>query len=252
MQACSDESAFEWIRGGRETPCARGEEWKGYFVSNLLPKRFVAYAKVFHRIDANYEYMDNPLTPGEEKIVQIPPCAELRSLIINLRTQRRGTRLRWKEIADLLKVPFQAELNHEWYRAKLEPGCWPRYLYGPADGTLDSEGCSATVSILRPLTGNQNCFFRFSEIPFIAANKQLLFQGALKELKALLDDVSYQFTPEYWWPADRSWCLCSDYDLMFTIIGGSKDLISSFLNDSVLECVEVTSCTRIDSYAPMK
>ncbi len=252
MQACSDESAFDWIRKGRDAPCVHDENWKGYFISNALPKSFACYAKIFHRIDANYEYIDNPLTPREEEIVQIPPCIELRSFIINLRTQHRGTRLKWKEIADVLGVPFQPELTHGWYRAKLEPGCWPRYLYGPSDGTLASEECNAAVSILRPFTGTQTCFFRFSEIPFIATKKQLLFMGNLEEVKTALDDSSYRFTPEYWWPANRSWCLCTDYDLMFTILGGSQDLISSFLDDNFLECIEVTASTRIDDLAPVK
>lgn len=252
MQAYSDESAFEWIRSGRDARTARDENWKGNFVSLPLPKEFAAYVKIFHRIDASYEYMDNSLTPREEEIVQIPPCTELKTLIINLRKQHRGTRLKWKEIADALGVPFEPELTHAWYRAKLEPGCWPRYLYGPDEGTLKSEECRAIVSDLRPLTGNQTCFFRFAEVPFVGTNKQLLFQGDLEEVETFLNDSAYQFTPEYWWPADRNWCLCTDYDLTFTIVGGSEELISNFLNDNFLECIEVMPSTRIDDYAPMR
>ena len=61
----------------------------------------------------------------------------------------------------------------------------------------------------------------------------------------------YQFSPEYWWPPNRAWCVCSDYDLMFTVVGGSRHLISALLKSDVLECLEVTPQTRIDSLAPM-
>ena len=253
MQACSDVMVFEWIRSGRATLRRRDDPgWRGNFVSHLLPTTFSTYAKVLHRVDACYENIDNPLSPKENEILKIPACIELRALIGNLRADLRGTRLRWKEIAEALKGPFEPELNLEWFRAKLEPGCWPRFLRGPDEGTLDAEECSALVSTLRPFTGNQECSFRFAEMPFFGTNKQLLFHGTLEEGRAFLSDRTYQFTPEYWWPADGCWCVCSDYDLMFTVVGGGEELISAVLRDTFLECIEVTPSTRIDFYAPMK
>jgi hypothetical protein len=253
METCSHEIAFEWIRSGRDDqPFGRDDpRWVGNFVSHLLPKTFATYAKVFHQIDVYYDNIDNPLSPKELEILRIPPCVELKSLIEKLRANCRGTRLRWKEIAEFLQVPFQPELNHEWYRAKLEAGCWPRFLKGPDEGTLNHEECSALVSVLLPFTGNQRCFFRFAEMPFVGTDKPLMFQGSLEEVKTFPGDEAYRFTPEYWWPADQSWCVCSDYDLMFTFVGGSKDLISRLSENEVLECIEVTLSTRIDSHAVM-
>jgi hypothetical protein len=46
--------------------------------------------------------------------------------------------------------------------------------------------------------------------------------------------------------ADHSWCVCSDYDLTFTIVAGSKELVSRVLNDVTLEAIQVTPQTRID------
>lgn len=253
METCSHEIAFEWIRSGRDDrSLGRADaRWMGNFVSHLLPKTFATYAKVFHRIDAYYENVDNPLSRKEIEILRIPPCLGLKALIENLRANCRGTRLRWKEIAEFLHVPFQPELNHAWYWAKLEPGCWPRFLTGPDEGTLNDEECSALVSVLLPFTGNHRCFFRFAEMPFVGTDKLLMFQVPLEEVRTFLSNDAYQFTPEYWWPADRSWCVCSDYDLMFTVVGGSKDLISRLLENEVLECIEVTPSTRVDSYAVM-
>jgi hypothetical protein len=132
-----------------------------------------------------------------------------------------------------------------------EPGCWPRFLFGPGEGNLNTKELSEMLSVLRTLTGSQECFFRFAEIPFITTDKPILFRGVLDELPTFLANGKYQFTPEYWWPADHSWCVCSDYDLTFTIVAGSNELVSGVLNDATLEALLVTPQTRIDSHAPM-
>src|SRR5258708_8273173 len=125
------------------------------------------------------------------------------------------------------------------------------FCSGPDDAGLSAEELSAVLSVLRPFAGNQDSFFRFSEIAFIATDKPIQFCGTLDELSSFLANGKYQFTPEYWWPADHSWCVCSDYDLTFTIVAGSKELVSGVLDDATLEALQVTPQTRIDSYAPM-
>jgi hypothetical protein len=251
MHPCPDD-AFKWIRAGREEFLPRDRpDWKS-FISNLIPKQFEAYAKILHQINASYKNIDNPLTERELSLLKIPPCTKLRSFVEGLRQESRGPRIRWSELAQLFGVPFEAEICHEWFRAAMEePGCWPRFLGGPDDAGLNAEELSALLSVLQPVAGTQDCFFRFSEIYFIGTDKPIQFCGPLDELSTFLATGKYQFTPEYWWPADQSWCVCSDYDPTFTIVAGSKELVSGVLNDSTLEALQVTPQTRIDSYAPM-
>jgi hypothetical protein len=250
MHPCPDD-AFKWIRAGREEFLPRDKpDWKS-FISNLIPREFEAYAKILHQIDASYKNIDNPLTERELSLLKIPPCTKLRSFVEGLRQENRGPRIRWSELAQLFGVPFKAEICHEWFRAAMEePGCWPRFLRGPDDAGLNAEELSALLSVLQPVAGSQDCFFRFSEISFIGTDKPIQFCGPLDELSTFLATGKYQFTPEYWWPADQSWCVCSDYDLTFTIVAGSKDLVFGVLNAATLEALQVTPQTRIDSYAP--
>lgn len=252
MRPCPDD-VFEWIRSGRQkSPPRADSDWKGITVAGLIPEKFEAYAKILHTIEATYKNIDAPLTERENVILKIPKCKELRSFVERLREERRGARIRWKTLAQLLGVAFQTEICHEWFRTTMEEaGCWPRFLVGPGEGFLNDQELPEVVSILGALTGSQDCFFRFSEIAFIATDKPILFCGDLNELSQFLADGRYQLTPEYWWPSDRSWCLCSDYDLNFTFVGGSKNLISSVLNNATLEALKVTPQTRVDSFAPM-
>ncbi len=166
MRPCSDEE-FQWIESElAELVSGEDPNWKGNFVSHLLPSQFQVCAKILHRITAKYENIDNPLSDQELAILRIPPCTELRSFVESRRDSEEAPRIRWKALAELLNVPFQPEICHEWFRASLsDPTCWPRFLYGPDEGNLDYEELSEVLSILRPFAGEQKCFLRFATIP---------------------------------------------------------------------------------------
>lgn len=149
-------------------------------------------------------------------------------------------------------MPFGPEICHESFRASLkDPACWPRFLYGPDEGNLEYEELSEVLSQLGPFTGEQECFLRFAAIPFIGEEKPILFAGELGDVVSFLKDNEYQFSPEYLWPSDRNWCLCSDYDLTFTVVSGPRDLISAILGSRTLEALQVAQHTRIDSLVPI-
>jgi hypothetical protein len=217
-----------------------------------MPPRFERYAKIFHWLDARYENIDDPLSPEEIKILGIPDCTELRSLVERRRSGELRTRILWREAAQALDVQFQPELVHEWFWKKLrqDESCWSRFIAGPSDGNLEPEEYRQLTSTLAPFTRDQHCFFRFSQRHYLLSGKPLLFEGVLDELDSFLVSRA-EVSPEYWWPEDRSWCVCSDYDLFFTVVGGTSALISAILENPILETLEVASTTRIDSIIPM-
>ena len=125
--------SVQWIEENRSTPVGRYDDidWAGNPVSLVVPPLFKKYVKVLHWIDGRYDNIDKPLTEVEIKILQLPRCTPLRSLVENSR-KNSSARLSWRSIARTLNVPFQASISDEWFRAALEPGCWPRYVYGPS------------------------------------------------------------------------------------------------------------------------
>jgi hypothetical protein len=190
MQPQHGGSAFDWIRHSRtELQDSEDAGWAGNFVSHLMPPGFEAYAKVFHRIEASYENIDNPLTQSEISVLKIPSCQELKSLVESRRAQ--GSRIRWREVAEVLNVPFAPAISHDWYRKKLVEGCWPRFLRGPDEGLLHPEECRGLVAVLQTFTDSGRCFFRFAETPFVGTNKPLLFHGALDELGEFMKSGDY-------------------------------------------------------------
>lgn len=252
MHSCPDED-FEWIRSGvSELVSCEDPSWKGNFVSHLVPPKFDAYARILHGVTAKYDKIHHPLSARETALLQSPPCTKLRSFVELQRQETEAPRIKWKRLAELLGVPFQSEICYEWFRLSLSDlTCWPRFLYGPDEGNLDYEELSGVLTILRPFTGKQECLLRFVAIPFIGTNKPILFAGELDEIGNFLNEDEHRLSPEYLWSSDRNWCLCSDYDLTFTVVGEPQELISAILSSSTLEGLQVSQQTRIDSLVPV-
>jgi hypothetical protein len=173
--------------------------------------------------------------------------------VIQKRRSSPTSRIFWKDAAYALGVPYAQEINHMWFSKRLRPypDCWPRFIYGPAEGTLASDECHELVSAVTAVNRKQECFFRLAEIPYIGTEQTLLFAGTLDEMEQFFVAGSFQFPPEYWWPRDHSWCVCTNYDLDFTIVGGRPILIDRLLTSEILERIEVSPRIRVDSLVPV-
>jgi len=51
------------------------------------------------------------------------------------------------------------------------------------------------------------------------------------------------------WPEDRSWVLCTDYDLVATYIACNRALARALTDDGLLEIAEVSRRSRVDDHA---
>jgi hypothetical protein len=251
MLPCADHSAFQWIVGNRSSPVGKYDaaDWKGVPVSLVLPVLFERYVKILHTLDAHYENIDNPLSPEELSILNIPKCSSLRDVVERHRGSR-STRVRWKSVAGALGLSFESGITDEWFRSVIEPGCWPRFIYGPSDGWLNPEEGSALVRVLSTAENDPGVFIRMAEIPLITTETPLLYTGSFEDVLGLLRTERSNMLPEYWWPSDHSWCICSDYDLTFTLVGASTEVCERLLEDDVLECIEVNPTTRVDNFSP--
>ena len=252
MIPIEDQSVFDWIARGRMQASAHADDpaWPGITIRHLIPDVFEAYAKIFHRLDVHYENIDNPLSEEEIAILQIPACTSICSLAEKVRRRNGGTRISWREVAAFFGFPFAPGLSYIWISRQLAPTCWPRFIYGPGDGYLEAEEYTEIASLLLEEGYLPECFYRLAEIPFIATDQQLLFQGELTEVNSIPTRSNWN-APEYWWSPSNEWCLCSDYDLTFTFIGGTRSLVARILNSPSLEAIEVQPDLRVDDFAPM-
>lgn len=82
----------------------------------------------------------------------------------------------------------------------------------------------------------------------IPGRRYLLYEGAVEQATAIgwwHSGIWFQAqSPSLIWPQDHAWCVATEVDADFTLVGGSSDLIDAILANPHLEAV------RIAPYAP--
>lgn len=279
MVKFKDIEPYEWIRNGVINV---EHEVEGSYVRNWIPEVFEAYCKILHPIYEDSSIKDKTLTwdewdkdqnglprrvePGsvEEILNQADSNIALHEQLHRLEEvsmlPRGGTgdiegsigrRVFWKELAERYGLIFHPEIHEESFTRKfrqvLSKWSWPRYLAGPDEGTLNEEMCLEIARLLQPYIGNQECYFYY----FMQTEKleELVWRWKFSDPfpDSLAQEVS--LSPTYWWPSDHTWCLNTDYDSAFSVLGSSRSMIDSFLENPIIECVETDSTHRLDAYS---
>lgn len=234
------------------------QNWEGNFVSHCLPTAFAAYCKVFHPIYEDRSIEDRELTWNDvDRQRPRDPNDPIDRALGDATTVYGGEfdpdtigPISWRDLAKRYGLEFHAEMNADSFTRNFPGKSWPRYLMGPAEGNLELDTLKAIVRALATVTEDyellQPCYFHYDLIATGSWDGELLFEGKLIDVfdSPGLEDVNT--TPTHWWPKCREWLITSDWDLTFTLIGGSLELINSLVWDSEIDCVRVEPTTRID------
>ncbi|QKE72063.1 hypothetical protein HPK19_04290 [Arthrobacter citreus] len=229
---------FDWIKLNIDELESDSPEWKGNFVSQCLPKNFSYYCKILHPVYRDQKIKDEHLLWSERRIGVDQKI-------------RIGERLFYKDLVKKYNVQSTKEISTNTFSQIY--GSLPRYIISPDEGNMEINLVEELVKILKPMTLKQKCYFHYY---FLKTEDwygdDLLFSGKLEDVLNLYDLNGLHGSPTYWWAEDQSWCLCTDYDLDFSLIGGTRELIDALLSNSELECFEVNIDTRIDYRADWK
>ncbi|MGC5395897.1 hypothetical protein ACPXCP_09085 [Streptomyces sp. DT20] len=156
-------------------------------------------------------------------------------------------RLRWTELARRTGDPIVPDGLMPSYRcfpsAKKE-GSWPLSMIPPTEGSLDRETWNrliATLNQYSPAGPDTRCLAYYNPLTLGATDFDNLHvrAGRLGDAELLYDQSEADFSPSNLWADDRSWVLCTDYDLWATKVAGSPALINALLNDSEIEAVRL-------------
>ena len=259
LERVTDLSATNWIRKtvlSMENFASRG----GNYVEHCIPAIYEAYGKIFHNMYEDTS-VDNKTVTWDDLHKQKPvDLGDPLQTVLHDATKVYGgecekdpdklIRIRWKELSDRYGLQYHADLNVESFTRSFPTQSWPRYLTGPDEGMLEGSTCKEIVRSIATATSDfdlsQECFFLYDLIATTNYESDLLYRGRLKSVfdTYQLDDISS--TPTYWWPIDQTWLVCTDWDLPFTLIGGSEKLISTIMSNHELECLPVAPTNRID------
>lgn len=109
----------------------------------------------------------------------------------------------------------------------------------------------ALASVLAGVSGATEVYFGYLlsaqlvgfDDPIVAAAPL----SGLEDLQRRLDDeAGTEDGPEYWWPHDHAWVVCSDYDLPSTYVACSEALAKAIVAHPDIEALRVTPDMRID------
>lgn len=230
MKELNSLEPYKWIEN--ETAQVEGisPNWNGNFVSHCVPKRYEAYCKILYPIYADANIKDKSIMRDDND--------EEDDFVY-------GQRIFYKDLAKELGLQYTKGIDiGTFWRAWGEH--YPRYLSYVEEGHIDETSCPKIIELLKPFTANQECYFYYYFLATKDWKSDKLFKGNLDEVLSFYSHPNLRFSPTYWWVEDKSWCLCTDHDLDFTLIGGNRELINKFLQDDFLECIEVDLTTRVD------
>ncbi|WP_246338105.1 hypothetical protein [Streptomyces harbinensis] len=160
----------------------------------------------------------------------------------------RWHRLRWAELSQRTGDPVAHEGQLPSYRSFPSlrmPSGWPVGITGPAEGSLDRTDWNRLIDILTehsPQGAETTCLAYYNPLLHGATEFDNLHvrAGTLADAKALYDHPDEDgWTPSNLWARNRSWVLCTDYDLWATKVAGPTPLIDALLNDTHIEAIRL-------------
>ncbi|WP_438435247.1 hypothetical protein [Gorillibacterium sp. sgz500922] len=239
----SKKSSFPaWIKDEVTQPFISANYGAKDYITSFIPKRYEAYCKLMNPV-----YRDRTVQD--------------KTIMWNLENENEeegavfDERVRFEELAREYSIPLE-RITIEMISYKCGHQL-PRYLSGSEVGTLEENECVKLVEELKPFTGTQKCFFYFDDMKVMASGsfsgkeKDIsgrLYSGKLEEVLSFYKGTEVDFSPTYWWPEDKSWCVTTNYDNSYTIIGGSNPLIDQLVGNKELECIKVDGSLKISLY----
>lgn len=219
-------TAFKWIH--HETDQMKfNKETMNYeglpYVRHFIPKRFNHFCKILHPMYRDHNVKDENLLWADA-----PDDDEFKP----------GDRLWFKDLAKNYNIAYTNEITSGDIRRKI--GSVPRYILFADEGYIELEEVERIVSVLRSFTKEDTCYFQYDILKIVNMDrhaKEYLYSGKLIDVLELTKRP--HGSPTYWWNASKTWCIYTDFDLTYSIVGGSKEIIDSFLSNPTLECFEI-------------
>ncbi|MFJ3903601.1 hypothetical protein [Streptomyces sp. NPDC090025] len=154
-------------------------------------------------------------------------------------------RLRWAELAARLGDPVVPPDTYPCFNcfpSERDADIRPGSVEWPAEGSLDRPTWDRLIGFLTehsPQGPDTPCLAYYNPIIARDYDEKHIRSGRLGDARALFDHPDIYYTPSNLWPADRSWVVCTDYDLWATKVCGPGPLVEALLADAELEAVRL-------------
>lgn len=235
MKKISNISEIDWY------PTIKDNQiYKGIFLQDLFPADFEKYCKILNPfyISPNYKKLKRKKWNMKKLIEEfLGEAGEHVDAIINYKTTD------YKHICKLLKIEYRSNISSDIISVKRRNN-QPKWFLFPDEGTIANEIINDLTEILKNHTDKSSCYFFYTSYA-IDTMHDTIFNGTLQEFPNTYE-IGQSGTPTYVWPEDKKWCIYTNYDTDFSIIGGTKELINNILNNKKLETFELSENFKFD------
>lgn len=143
---------------------------------------------------------------------------------------RGWRRLRWAELARRTGDPVVPDgllPSHRCFPSARRKGSWPLGILPPTEGSLDRATWNRLIAVLTehaPAGPDTSCLAYYNPLMLATTDFDNLHvqAGRLGDAGILYDNPAAGFSPSNLWARDRSWVLCTDYDLWATKVAGPR------------------------------
>ncbi|WP_415948255.1 hypothetical protein [Streptomyces sp. KLOTTS4A1] len=154
-------------------------------------------------------------------------------------------RLRWADLAARIGdpvVPKGLYPCHRCFPSATAATFPPGSIEWPAEGSLDRPTWDQLIRFLTshsPQGEDTACLAYYNPLITQDFEEGQVRSGCLGDALPLFDHPDILYTPSNLWAADRSWAVCTDYDLWGTKVCGPRPLVEALLGDLELEAVRL-------------
>lgn len=160
---------------------------------------------------------------------------------------RGWRRLRWAELARRTGDPVVPDgllPSCRCFPSAKKAGSWPLGIAPPTEGSLDRDTWNGLIAVLTEHSTagpDTPCLAYYNPLMLAAVDFDNLHvqAGRLEDAGVLYDNPVAGFSPSNLWAQDRSWVMCTDYDLWATKVADPPALVQALLNDPGIEAVRL-------------
>jgi hypothetical protein len=204
-----------------------------YLLTVCCPLIFESYAIVLHPFWLNLKTKDlisSGLTLTENQV-----------------DKQDFNRVNWADFFKLYGHTFSldtANQTQETIRQELMNGGtkqadWPVYVWYPAEGNCETEELNFILDQIKVLHGDKLANYYYCFLKIINWENNKIFRGKISEFSDLINKPGVKDNPTAIFPENKEWCIVSDFDLAFTYVGGTKQLIDKITNTNEFDIFRI-------------
>lgn len=199
-----------------------------YLLTLSCPLIFESYAIVLHPFWVNWkakELLDSGLKLTENQVLQ-----------------EDFKRTSWKDFFAQFNEKFElktANKNQLDILEKLNRDDWPVHIWYPSEGNCETDELNFIFSKIHDLYGDELVNYYYCLLKTEKWEEEKIYQGKISEFEKLKSIKDLTDNPTAIYPENEKWSIVTDYDSMFTYIGGSKELVKRITKQTDFEIFEL-------------